>query len=204
MGTCQDRRGPSSSSSTARTCTPGSRTSLPADNRPAFCFRSPSASASPSSPASPSVPVAHQFDSSRQCLLRTSSTADDQVISIVHDVRLPTLLVPKFPPPQHESSHVQITEQGTDRRSLRRPSTFVPIARTSTFISTLVGFFDWGFQPHLDQMQHGSVDDPASDRLHQLGMWNTIEGTYDTLPIISTFPKRSPLSDFSIRSKVNH
>ena len=57
----------------------------------------------------------------------------------------------------------------------------------SAFVSPLVGFFDWGFQPHLDQMQHGSIDYPASYRLHQLGVWNTIEGSYDTLPIISTF-----------------
>ena len=43
------------------------------------------------------------------------------------------------------------------------------------YVSTLVGFFDRGFQPHLDQMQHRSIDDPASYRPHKLGMWNTIE-----------------------------
>jgi len=43
------------------------------------------------------------------------------------------------------------------------------------FISTLVGFFDRSFQPRLDQMQHRSIDHPASYRLHQLGMWNTIK-----------------------------
>jgi hypothetical protein len=32
---------------------------------------------------------------------------------------------------------------------------------------------------------------------------DSIEGTYDTLPIISTFPKRSPSSDLGIRSKAN-
>jgi hypothetical protein len=52
-------------------------------------------------------------------------------------------------------------------------------------------------------MQHGSIDDPASYRLHQLGMWNAVKGTHDTLPITSTFPKRSPLSDLGIRSKGN-
>jgi hypothetical protein len=65
--------------------------------------------------------------------------------------------------------------QRADRRPLWRPSTFVPIARTSMFVSPLVGFFDRSLQPHLDQMQHRSIDDPASYRLHQLGMWNTIE-----------------------------
>lgn len=42
-------------------------------------------------------------------------------------------------------------------------------------LSVLVGFFDRSFYPHLDQMQHRSVDHPSSHRLHQFGMWNTIE-----------------------------
>jgi hypothetical protein len=42
-------------------------------------------------------------------------------------------------------------------------------------VPTLVGFFDRGFQPHLDQMQHRSIDDPASHRPHKIGMWNTIK-----------------------------
>src|ERR1700674_4056486 len=87
-----------------------------------------------------------------QSLLRSNSTADDQVISIVHDVRFPTLLVPEFLPPQHEPSHVQIAEQRTDRRSLWSPSTFVPMPRTLMLVATLVGFLDRSFQPHLDQM----------------------------------------------------
>jgi hypothetical protein len=65
----------------------------------------------------------------------------------------------------------------SNRGPLWRPSTLVPIARTSTFVSTLVGFFDGSFQPHLDQMQHRSIDHPASYRLHQLGMWNIIKVT---------------------------
>jgi len=36
-----------------------------------------------------------------------------------------------------------------------------------------VGFFDRGFQPHLDQMQHRSLDDRSNQRPHKLGMWNT-------------------------------
>src|ERR1700674_3707336 len=105
-----------------------------------------------------------------QSLLRSDSTADDEVIGIVHDVRFPTLLVPEFLPPQHEPSHVQIAEQRTDRRPLRRTPTLVPIARTPMYVPTLVSFFDRGFQPHLDQMQHRSVDDPASYRPHKLGV----------------------------------
>src|SRR6266446_1607546 len=87
-----------------------------------------------------------------QSLLRPHSTADDEIIGIVHDVRFPTLFVPEFLPPQHEPSHVQIAEQRTDRRPLWSASTFVPIARTPTFVPTFVGFLDRSFQPHLDQM----------------------------------------------------
>ena len=62
-----------------------------------------------------------------------------------------------------------------NRRPLWSTSTFVPIARTPTFVPTLVGFLDRSFQPHLDQMQHRSVDDPSSHRPHKLGMGNTIK-----------------------------
>jgi hypothetical protein len=39
----------------------------------------------------------------------------------------------------------------------------------------LIGFLDRSFQPHLDQMQHRSVDDPSSYRPHELGMGNSIK-----------------------------
>src|ERR1700757_3258181 len=100
-----------------------------------------------------------------QGFVRSNSTADDEIIGIVHDVRFPTLLVPELLPPQHEPSHVQIAEQRTDRRPLWSTSTFVPIARTPMFVPTLVDFLDRCFQPHLDQMQHRSVDYPTSYRL---------------------------------------
>src|SRR5262252_10270200 len=96
----------------------------------------------------------------------------------------PTLLVPEFLPSQHEPSHVQVAEQRTDRRPLRRSSTFVPIARTPMFVPALVGLFDRSFQPHLSQMQHGSIDDPASYRLHQLGMRNTVKVTAENAQML--------------------
>ena len=55
------------------------------------------------------------------------------------------------------------------------PRSFVPIARAPMLVSPLVRFFDRGFQPHLDQMQHRSIDDPSSHRSHKLGVWNTIK-----------------------------
>jgi hypothetical protein len=42
-------------------------------------------------------------------------------------------------------------------------------------VSALVGLFDRSFQPHLNQMQHRSVDDSASYRLEKLGVWKAIE-----------------------------
>jgi len=72
------------------------------------------------------------------------------------------------------------------------------------FISAFVRFFDRSFQPHLDQVEYGSVDDSASHRLEKFGVRNTIEGLYDTLPIITTFLRESRLSVLVIRSKVNH
>src|SRR5215472_645856 len=90
----------------------------------------------------------HHHPHFRQGLLRPNSTTDDKIIGIVHDVSFPTLLVPEFLPPQHEPSHVQIAEQGADRRSLRRPPTFVPVARTSMFVPALVGLFYRSLQPH--------------------------------------------------------
>src|ERR1700691_3039455 len=54
------------------------------------------------------------------------------------------------------------------------PFLFIPIARTPMLVPSLVGLLDWSFQPHLDQMQHGSVDDPSSNRLYKVGMRNRI------------------------------
>ena len=48
---------------------------------------------------------------------------------------------------------------------LRASSAFVPIARTSMLLSTIIRFLHRCFQPHLDQMKHGAVNDPASYRL---------------------------------------
>jgi hypothetical protein len=57
-------------------------------------------------------------------------------------------------------------------------------------VPVLARFLNRSFQPHLDQMEHCSVDDSASHRLQKVGVWKRIEGTYDTLPIISTSQKK--------------
>jgi hypothetical protein len=85
-----------------------------------------------------------------------------QVIGIVNDARSKTLLVPQHLPPEHEPAHVKVAEQWADRRTLRGSSTLVPIARIPMFSSLLIRFLNRRGQPHLDQMKHGPVDDPAS------------------------------------------
>src|SRR5215470_17911453 len=87
-----------------------------------------------------------------------------RAISIVNDARLQTLLVSQFLPTEHEPAHVQIAQQRTDRRTLRSTPTFVPIVRASTLVPTFVCFLDRGLEPHLDQMEHGSVDNSTSYR----------------------------------------
>ena len=40
------------------------------------------------------------------------------------------------------------------------------------FCAPVIGFFHGAFQPHLDQMQHTPVNDPARQRFQQIGMGN--------------------------------
>jgi hypothetical protein len=82
-----------------------------------------------------------------------------------HQSFLLKILVSEPLPSQHESRHVQVAEQRADRGRLRGSLSFIPIARTPMLIPFLVGLFNRSFQEHLDQMQHGSVDDPSSHRL---------------------------------------
>ena len=50
-----------------------------------------------------------------------------------------------------------------------RPLSRASVVRRSAAL--VVGFFDRAFQPHLDQMQHAPINDPARNRFHQFGMW---------------------------------
>jgi len=60
-----------------------------------------------------------------------------------------------------------------------------------------------GVQPFLDEPHDAPVRNPVLDELHQPFVRNSVEGTYDTLPIIRTFPRESRLSALAIRSTVN-
>jgi len=88
----------------------------------------------------------------------------EDTITIRHSIPIPSA------PPQNGGSQAlngqnYLLCKGRDRRALRTAPTFVPIARASTLVSTLVRFLDRCFQPHLDQMEHGPVYNPASYRL---------------------------------------
>jgi len=41
--------------------------------------------------------------------------------------------------------------------------------------SSIIGFFHGALQPHLDEVQHAPINDPACDRLHQFGMGDAPE-----------------------------
>jgi len=74
----------------------------------------------------------------------------EDTITIRHSIPIPS-----GPPPnggsQPEGPNYLLCK-GRDRRPLWGSSTFVPIARTPTFVPTLVRILDRSFQPHLDQM----------------------------------------------------
>src|ERR1700692_3333246 len=64
-------------------------------------------------------------------------------------------------------------------------------------MSALVGFLNRSFQPHLDQMQHRSVDHSASHRLKQFGMRQTIEVTTEICVNNFAIPGIDQLVDLS-------
>src|SRR6266581_6904895 len=117
----------------------------------------------------------HDVSHPSQRFFRLATAADHQVIGVVNDVCSKTLLVSELLPSQHESTHVHVAEQRADRSSLWGSPSLIPIARTPMLIPFLVSLFNRNFQPHLDQMQHCSVDDPSSHRLEKVGMRNAIE-----------------------------
>jgi hypothetical protein len=66
-------------------------------------------------------------------------------------------------------------------------------------MSVLVGFLNHSFQPHLDQMQHRSVDDSASHRSEKFGMRKTIEVATEIYVNNFSIPGIDQLVDLSYR-----
>ena len=58
---------------------------------------------------------------------------------------------------------------------MRDAAPIVPGRRRSRLPTSVVGFFHGTFQPHLDQMQHAPIHDPARHRLEKVGMRNAPE-----------------------------
>jgi hypothetical protein len=89
----------------------------------------------------------------------------------------------------------EIREHGTNDRPLRR--SFLAANQRP------IRHQDGRFQPPLHVQQHPRTIGVSPYGPHQKFMIDFIKGTYDILPIISTFQKRSPLSDLGTRSKAN-
>jgi len=103
----------------------------------------------------------------KEILVDTQSLTIRHSIPISQTQKSPTpsgstmsqLMPPATPQPSY------LLRPRSNRSPLRSSLSFIPIARTPMLIPFLVGLFNRSFQPHLDQMQHRSVDDPSSHRL---------------------------------------
>jgi len=106
-------------------------------------------------------------------LLVKEVLVDTESLTIRHAIPLPQTQSPapiespasKDTPPSSSQKSSYLLRPRSNRSPLRSSLSFIPIARTPMLIPVLVGLFNRSFQPHLDQMQHGSVDDPSSHRL---------------------------------------
>jgi len=107
-------------------------------------------------------------------LLVKDVLVDEDTITIRHSIPIPSVS-PQGGGSEAPNGQNYLLCKGRDRCPLWGSLSFIPIARTSVLIPFLVGLFDRSFQPHLDQMQHGSVDDPSSHRLYKVGVRNRVE-----------------------------
>jgi site-specific DNA recombinase len=116
-------------------------------------------------------------------LLVKEVLVDTESLTIRHAIPIPQTQSPapiespasKDTPPSSSQKPSYLLRPRANRSSLWGSPSFIPIARAPMLIPFLIGLLDWSFQPHLDQMQHRSVDDPSSHRLQKVGMWNRIE-----------------------------
>ena len=97
--------------------------------------------------------------------------------------------------------HVQVRQQRRDWRALRYAAVLIPIARRPSLVPAIVRLFHRRFYPHLDQMQHVPVRDPACYRFHQRFVRNFIERRHHRLPIPESFRLRSSLPAGGIPSR---
>jgi len=106
-------------------------------------------------------------------LLVKEVLVDTESLTIRHAIPLPQTQSPapiespasKDTPPSSSQKSSYLLRPRSNRSSLWGSPSLIPIARTPMRIPFLVDLFNRNFQSHLDQMQHGSVDDPSSHRL---------------------------------------
>jgi hypothetical protein len=77
------------------------------------------------------------------------------------------------------------------------------LRRTQLRLRPLTVFRNSRLQPFLDQAKNPAIGHAVLDKLEGPFVRHVVEGTYDTLPIITTSPRESPLSVPAIRSKAN-
>jgi len=112
-----------------------------------------------------------------------------------HDhVAVGALAAPCLDPQVEHIMEVNVSQQRRSTTTLRRPflhTYSLPILQHARV------------EPFLDQPHNAPICDPVLDELDQPFVGEMIEGLYDTLPIIRTFPRKSRLFAGVIHSKVN-
>ena len=145
------------------------------------------------------VELPHSFREFRPELfgIRFALESNHDIVSESHDdnIAVRPLLTPHLDPQVEHVMKIDVRQKRRSTSALRRsfphPYSF-PILQHA------------GVQPLLDQPHDAPIGHPMLDELDQPFVGKPIEGTYDTLPIIRTFPRESRLSVLVIRSKVNH
>jgi site-specific DNA recombinase len=116
----------------------------------------------------------------------------DDTITIRHSIPVPQQGPPQggnLPPSKTDGQNYLLCK-GSDHFSLRRA--FGRLAQLS--------FLHYAsLQPFINHPPDNTVGDPSVEELPQLLVWDRVEGSYDTLPIIRTFSVESLSSVLVIR-----
>ena len=128
--------------------------------------------------------------------IRLAVKSNHDVVCITHhdNVAVRPLLTPRLDPQVEHVMKIYVGQQRRSTAALGRP--FFRACSSPILQHARV-------EPFLDQSHDAPVRNPVLDELHQPFVRKRIEGTYDTLLIISTSPRRSPLSAFAIPSKAD-
>src|SRR6266403_1181825 len=144
------------------------------------------------------VELLHAFREFRPELLgiRLAVKSNHDIVRKTHpdDLAVRPLLTPCLDPQVEYVMKVDVGQQRRGTAALGRPFLHpypFPILQHA------------GVEPFLDQSHDAPICYPVLDEFHQPFVGKPIEGTYDTLLIISTSPRRSLLSACVIHSKAD-